>query len=119
MNSFVSSNLDVNVDHGDLSSCNNTGNTEVMLGQNCSIQNQIDTICQKMDIWDAALHIPCVQNNFYHSKFDIFSICNSIYKGCDANQYVYLDSCAYSPVEGFDGIGCKGFVKIFDSHSKQ
>ena len=100
MNSLVSSNSDINVDHGDISSCNDTVNTEFLLGPKYAIQYQIDALFQKMDTWDAVLYMPCVQNNCYHEKFENLSMCDSIYKGFATNQNIYLDPCVYSPDGG-------------------
>ena len=72
MNSFVSSNSGKDLDHGDVSSYNTIGNAAGVFGALVSIQHQIDALCQKMDTWDAVLYMPCVQNNCYHDKFDIF-----------------------------------------------
>ena len=68
-----------------------------------------------MDTWDAVLYIPCAQNNMYHGKFEIFSMCDAIYKGCDTNKKIYLDPFVYNPDGGFNRSGYKALAK-FLSH---
>ena len=41
------------------------------------IHEEIDLICHNLDTWNAELCMTCIQNNIYHHKFYIFSICDS------------------------------------------
>ena len=117
--SIISTQSCVNSDHRDISSCYDSDQTKVKVGKNCTVQHQIDAICHKMDSWEAVLYMPCVQNNIYQNKFDIFSMCDEIYKGCDANQNIYLDPRVYRPDGGFKGSGYKALAKFLSQKANE
>ena len=101
----------------DISFSNESSTVVLTTEKQKTIHDEIDSICHNLDTWNAKLCMPCIQNNIYHQEFDIFSMCDSFYKGCNSSHIIYLDPSVYSSHNGFNGLGFKSLTNYLQGSS--